>query len=49
MYFERQRFSAFEEFLNRDRTSCMVTMAEMLATYTDNILRKNGIKLAEDQ
>ena len=24
-------------------------MAEMLATFTDNILRKNGIKLPEDQ
>ena len=49
VYFERQRFTAFEQFLNRDRDSGRVTMAEMLATYTDNILRKNGIKLPEDQ
>lgn len=48
VYFERQRFSAFEAFLNRDRDSGRITMAEILATFTDNILRKNGIKLPED-
>lgn len=49
-YFERQRFSAFEQFLNRDREiTGKISMAEMLATYTDNILRKNGIRLPEDQ
>ena len=34
--------------MNKDRENGKVTMAEMLATYTDNILRKGGIKLAED-
>jgi len=46
-FFERNRFTAFESFLNRDRESAKVNMAEMLATYSDHILRKGGSKLPE--
>ena len=41
--FERARQVAFETFLNRDRGETgRVSMAEMLATYTDTVLRKSG-------
>ena len=46
--FERSRQTAFEQFLNRDRDSGRVTMSEMLAAYSDNILRKGGVKLPEE-
>ena len=49
--FERARQVAFETFLNRDRGETgKVTMAEMLATYTDTVLRKGGgFKIQEDK
>jgi hypothetical protein len=44
--FERARQTAFEFFLNKDRdVSCnseRVSMSEVLAIYTDSILRKGG-------
>ena len=53
-YFERSRHSAFEVFMNKDReqalmntSSRLVTMSELLAIYSDTILRKGGMKLAE--
>ncbi len=51
MVFERARQVAFETFLNRDRGETgRITMAEMLATYTDTVLRKGGgLKIAEDK
>jgi hypothetical protein len=49
--FERARQVAFETFLNRDRGETgRVTMAEMLATYTDTVLRKGGgFNIQEDK
>ncbi|MFS8160035.1 MAG: cullin [Candidatus Roizmanbacteria bacterium] len=49
--FERARQVAFETFLNRDRGETgRVSMAEMLATYTDTVLRKGGgFKITEDK
>jgi len=44
--FERNRHTAFESFMNRDIGS--VTMSELLATYTDKMLRKGGMKMGED-
>ena len=47
-YFERSRHSAFETFMNKDRESTnKVTMSELLAVYSDTILRKGGMKVAE--
>jgi hypothetical protein len=47
--FERSRQVAFEQFLNRDRGETnKISMAEILATYSDNILRKGGVKLPEE-
>ncbi len=49
--FERSRHSAFEQFMNKDREQMVIlkssgnnkiTMSEMLAVYTDTILRKGG-------
>ena len=41
--FERARQVAFETFLNRDRgDNNRISMAEMLAAYTDTVLRKGG-------
>lgn len=41
--FERSRQVAFETFLNRDRIETgRISMAEMLAAYTDTVLRKGG-------
>jgi len=34
--------------MNRDRDLGKVTMSEMLAAYTDNILKKGGVKLPEE-
>ena len=43
--FERSRHSAFEAFLNKDRENGdKVSMSEIFAIYTDNILRKGGMK-----
>lgn len=46
-YFERSRHSAFEVFMNKDRESGKITMSELLAVYTDTILRKGGMKVQE--
>ena len=46
-YFERSRHSAFEVFMNKDRETGRVTMSELLAVYSDSLLRKGGMKLAE--
>jgi len=41
--FERARQLAFETFMNNDRSDQeKVSMSEMLAAYTDTILRKGG-------
>jgi len=45
--FELQRAQGFEAFVNFEIGQ--FTVAEILATYTDNILRKNGLKLPLDQ
>jgi len=50
--FERARHSAFEQFLNKDRDISLqserTSMSEVIAIYTDTILRKGGMKnLAE--
>jgi cullin 1 len=49
--FDRARQLAFETFLNRDRGDTgKVTMAEMMAAYTDTVLRKGGsVKLQESE
>ncbi len=46
--FERARHSSFEYFMNKDRgENSKVTMSELLAIYTDNILRRGGMKIEE--
>lgn len=43
--FERARQTAFETFLNRGQgEKDKLSMSEVLAVYTDNILRKGGMK-----
>ena len=44
--FEIQRAQGFENFINFEIGN--FTVSEILATYTDNILRKNGLKLPQD-
>jgi hypothetical protein len=45
---ERARQNAFETFLNKDRDECLksskASMSEIMAIYTDNLLRKGGMK-----
>jgi hypothetical protein len=41
--FEIQRAAGFGDFINYEISN--FTVSEILATYTDNILRKNGLKL----
>jgi len=41
-YFEMQRASGFESFVNFALGP--YSLSEMLSTYCDNILRKNGFK-----
>lgn len=45
-YFERQRQAAFESFLSKEGAleKDKVSMSEILAIYTDIILRKGGMK-----
>ena len=45
--FEIARAQGFESFINLDLGED--TLAEVMATWTDQILRKNGLKMAEDQ
>lgn len=45
--FERSRQTSFEVFLNKDRESSKTNMGEVLAIYTDSILRKGGMKFPE--
>jgi hypothetical protein len=46
--FERSRHSSFEFFMNKDRgDNGKVNMSELLAIYTDNILRRGGMKIEE--
>lgn len=45
--FEIQRAQGFEQFVNFEIGS--YTLAEILATYTDNILRKNGLKVTHEE
>jgi hypothetical protein len=45
--FERARQTSFETFLNKDRETGKVNMGEVLAIYTDGILRKGGMKIPE--
>jgi len=40
------RAQGFEHFINLDLGE--FTLAEVLATYSDQILRKNGLKMPED-
>lgn len=43
--FERARHTAFETFLNKDRENTdKISMSEILAVYTDGMLRKGGMK-----
>ena len=42
--FERSRQTSF---LNKDRESSKTNMGEVLAIYTDSILRKGGMKFPE--
>lgn len=44
--FEIMRAQGFEHFINLDLGE--FTLAEVLATYSDQILRKNGLKMPED-
>jgi hypothetical protein len=46
-YFERSRHTSFEYFMNKDRDSGRISMSELLAIYTDNILRRGGMKIEE--
>jgi hypothetical protein len=47
--FERSRHSAFEQFLNNlVNTGDKVSMSEVLAIYTDGILRKGGMKAVQE-
>ncbi|CDW78925.1 cullin-1-like isoform 1 [Stylonychia lemnae] len=46
-FFERTRHSSFEAFMNKNRDTNRVNMSEVLAVYTDIILRKGGIKIEE--
>lgn len=47
--FERSRHSGFERFMNESEndSSKKLNMAEVLAVYTDIILRKGGLKIEE--
>ena len=45
--FEIQRAQGFEQFVNFEIGQ--YTLAEILATYTDNILRKNGLKVSHEE
>ena len=45
--FQIQKSQGFESFINFEVGQ--FTVAEILATYTDNVLRKNGLKLPQDQ
>jgi len=48
--FERSRHSSFEFFMNKDRgESGKVTMSELLAIYSDNMLRRGGMKIEESK
>lgn len=35
--------------MNKERDSMKITMSELLAIYTDTILRKGGLKIAENK
>ena len=35
--------------MNKDRESGKITMSELMAVYTDIILRKGGMKIAENK
>lgn len=45
--FEIQRAQGFEQFVNFEIGQ--YTLAEILATYTDNVLRKNGLKVTHEE
>ena len=45
--FEIQRAQGFETFINTEIGE--FTIAEILGTYTDNILRKNGLKVSHEE
>mgnify|MGYP001126184765 FL=1 len=47
--FAIQKDSGFESFINFEMGAAPLTVAEMLSTYSDNILRKNGLKVPPDQ
>ena len=47
--FAIQKASGFESFINFEMGAAPLTVAEMLSTYSDNILRKNGLKVPPDQ
>lgn len=46
-YFERARQTSFEFFLNKERNQGKISLSEMLAIYTDSILRRGGMKIEE--
>ena len=45
--FELQRYQGFESFINYELGT--LTVSEVIASYTDNILRKNGLKVSNDE
>lgn len=48
--FERARHTAFEAVLNKDRENdSKMSMSEILAVYTDAILRKGGMKAVSEK
>lgn len=47
--FERARHFSFENFLNKNRDTNKVNMSEVMAVYTDIILRKSGMRIEESK
>jgi Cullin family len=45
--FERARHFSFENFLNKNRDTNKANMAEVMAVYTDAILRRSGLRIEE--
>ena len=49
VYFERSRHTSFEAFINKNRDTNKINMSEVLAVYTDIVLRKGGMKIEESK
>lgn len=48
-YFERSRHTSFEFFMNKERDTGKISMSELLAIYSDTILRRGGMKIEESK